>query len=199
MQGIIKKMNRILFLLPFLLWGCASSKCLENNEAFSRFIELHNVDENVLSSSSKEDIIEYKKQINSVGKIFSKICNSLEGNERLLFMDELSVAWGRERKGLIYLYEKDMVFYFNEENSKITVGQGYHNYNALKKTLDLVKPDFYKEANKLKEYFDKHIVYDAPYLKLAFIDLNKPKAADSLIGFTFGGDIDEELKQFNSK
>jgi hypothetical protein len=93
------------------------------------------------------------------------------------------------------LYEKDLLFYFNEENSKITVGQGYKNYNHLKKTLDIVKPDFYREANRLKEYFNKKSMDDVPFLQLAYIDLSKTKGADSLIGFSFGEVIDEELKE----
>lgn len=186
-------------MLPFLLWTCASSECLENNEIFFRFNELFRVDDSSLSNANKEDVVKYKKEMDSNRKIFSKICNKVEGNKRLLFLDQFSVAWGRQRIGLIYLYEKDLLFYFNEEDSKVTVGQGYHNYDDLKKTLDIVKLDFYKEANKMKGYFNKKNVYDAPYLQLAFIDLNKPKNTDSLIGFTFGGDINEELKELNSK
>ncbi len=91
-------MNKLFCLFPILVCGCVSSKCLENNEAYSRFIELHNVDENLVATSSKEDVLVYKKQINSVRRIFSKFCNNLEGNKRLLFMDGISVAWGRERE-----------------------------------------------------------------------------------------------------
>ncbi len=83
-----------------------------------------------------------------------------------------------------------------KENSKITVGQGYHNYDDLKKKhWILLSQIFIRKQISWKNIFSKQSMNDVPFLKLAYIDLSKTKDADSLIGFSFGGDIDEKLNE----
>ena len=52
--------------------------------------------------------------------------------------------------------------------------------------FNIIKNDFYKKSNKLKEYFEKRNLGDVPFLQLAFVDMSHSDKGDSLVEFSFG-------------
>jgi hypothetical protein len=127
-------------------------------------------------------------------KIFSKICKYVTGTKKLLYLENNSPI-NSSRSGLIYLYEEDRYISFTVDlDLDITVDGGFTNYEDLKKVVDIVKQDFERQTNKLKEYFEKKSINDVPYLELLLIDLANRKGEDKLIGFPFGSVNDDEFK-----
>lgn len=58
--------------------------------------------------------------------------------------------------------------------------------------FNIVKNDFYKKSNELKEYFEKKNFGDVPFLQLAFVNTSLSDKVDSLVEFSFGH-IDNEF------
>jgi hypothetical protein len=183
-------MHKIPLFICFYFLGCSSNKCLESNsDIYVRFIGIFKANEKQLSKASKDDLRYYYSEMKLKEKIFSKICKYLNGTKKLLYLEKESPI-NSSRIGLVYLYEEDKYINFVVDlDLDITAGGGYKNYKELKKVVDIVKQDFNKQTNRLKDYFEKQSMSDVPYLRLAFIDLTMSNEINRLNAFRFSSDI----------
>ena len=182
-------------IVTFLfITGCTSRDCLKNSNVHLRFQKLFKVNEKLLTTSSREDIAAYIGDEKLRDSIFSKICVVSDSSQRLLFLRKVAILNDRQT-GLIYIYNNNKLFYFYKiKDSSVTVGEGNNDYEDLTKVFNIIKNDFYKKSNKLKEYFEKKSFADVPVLQLAFVNISNSENADSLIEFSFGP-LDKEFDE----
>jgi len=187
-------MLKNIIITCLFITGCTSSDCLKNSNVHQRFQKLFKVNEKSLTTSSREDIAAYKGDEKLRDSIFSKICVASDSSQRLLFLRRVAILNGRQI-GLIYLYNNNKLFYFYKiKDSSVIVSEGNNNYEDLTKVFNIIKNDFYKKSNKLKEYFEQKSFSDVPVLQLAFVDISNKETADSLIEFSFGP-LDNEFDE----
>lgn len=179
-------MGKNIFIICLFITGCISKDCLMNSNIHLRFQKLFKANEKLLATSSSEDIAAYKADEKLRDSIFSKICVASDSSKRLLFLRKIVVLNGTQT-GLVYIYDINKLFYFyKNKNSSVVVGEGTGNYQDLTKVFNIIKNDFYKNSNKLKEYFEKRNFGDVPFLQLGFVDMSHSDKGDSLVEFSFG-------------
>lgn len=165
-------MKIILLFFVFSLQYCTVNKCSETEIN----LQLRNV------ISEEKEMFEKSGERDFKFNLLNKICSIIKGNNKILIVEQIDVFSG-SRKGLIYIYDKNSLFFFlSGKGNFLKIGEGTNNYIELNSILLKVRDDFIGEGVKIKSQFENMQLHDAPILQLIQIDLAK---GNSILEFPF--------------
>lgn len=170
-----------------LVVGCACKDYSKSRNIDLTFQELFKADQELLASSSKEDIEAYENDKRLRDTIFFKISHALKNSKKILFLRKV-VILNNTQTGLIYVKNdlNDQLFYFKKtKNLPVIIGDGSNNFNDLAKLLEVLKSDFQKKSQELNEYFASRKLGDAPTLQVAYVDFSTVKVTKGILQFNF--------------
>jgi hypothetical protein len=135
--------------------------------------------------NQKRDVVGENGEKQFKMKLLSKICKEINGSTKILFIEEIRY-FGQNRMGLVYIYDKDELFYFEKKyRADIITGRGFNNYQPLKIVFDGLKTDFFKGVSELKKKFQNKDLSDAPILQVLLIETTKEMTPNNYDEFLY--------------